>query len=73
MSSRQRDPGRSSRLVWGGVGVLLLLALGFSFLMAGRARDDAEAEAQLRAEQYRTALLPHLTPELVAHDILGAD
>ncbi len=74
MSARRRDSGKASRLVWGGVGVLLLLVLGASFLMMGRARDDAEADAQLRAEQFAVSVItPELTPELVSKDILGPD
>src|SRR5512134_1952968 len=73
MSSSRRDAGRSNRLLWGGIGVLLLLMLGASFLMAGRALDTAEADAELDAQRYAVAVSSEVTPEMVEDDILGAD
>jgi hypothetical protein len=73
MSSSRRDAGRSNRLLWGGIGVLLLLMLGASFLMSRRALDTAEADAELAAQRDAVAISSELTPEMVQDDILGPD
>lgn len=53
-----------------GVAALLVLLIGASFAMSGRARTTAESEAELRAEQSVVAgLSSGLTPELVQRDI----
>ncbi len=52
----------------------LLLVLGASFLMSGRARDNAESEAELRAQRYAVSgVVVNLTPELVSRDLVGSD
>jgi hypothetical protein len=72
--SRPRYLGRAARLLWGGLGVVLLVFLGFSFLVSGSALEDAEADAEDRAQGLAASVLfTALTPDLVSGDILGPD
>jgi hypothetical protein len=72
--NRPRLLGRAARLLWAGLGVVLLVFLGLSFVLSGRALKDAEADAQDRAEHYAASVLfTALTPDLVSGDILGPD
>ena len=65
---------RDSRLLWGGLVALLLVALIATFFLSTGAVSDAEAEAARRAEDYtNTVLFNNLTPELVSEPILGPD
>ena len=70
-------PGeRSSRIgpvIWGTILVVLVAALGISFLLSRQALSDAKAAAEARVEEYADAVLrPALTPEATAADITGA-
>lgn len=70
--NRRPVAGSTGRLVWIVAAVVLVLLIGLSFLMSSGARQDAEAEAELRAEAAVAGLSTLLTPELVEGDILGS-
>ena len=66
--------GRPARLVWGGVTLLLLVLLVGSFLLSRGSIEEAEQEAQQRAEMLAASVLfDQLTPEVVSGDILGPE
>ncbi|MGH2636187.1 MAG: hypothetical protein ACRDHU_08595, partial [Actinomycetota bacterium] len=73
MSPNRRSPaGSTGHLIWIVVAVVLVLLIGLSFVMSSRARQDAETEAEERAERYAVSGLPsQVTPEAVEGDILG--
>lgn len=72
--NRPRYLGRAARLLWGGLGVVLFLFLGLSFILSGSALEDAEADAQQRAQSLAASVLfTDLTPDLISGDILGPD
>jgi chromosome segregation ATPase len=72
--TRPRYLGRAARLLWGGLGVVFLVFLGLSFLLSGSALEDAEADAEQRAQSLAASVLfTNLTPDLVSGDILGPD
>ncbi|HYF11335.1 MAG TPA: hypothetical protein VEC09_03455, partial [Actinomycetota bacterium] len=74
MSTHRRPATTRMRFPAGVLAAALLAALGVSFLFAGSARSSAEEDAEARAARYVTdALVPELTPEMVAEDIVGAD
>jgi hypothetical protein len=72
--NRRGSAGGKGRYVWLGVAALLVLLIGASFALAGRARTAAEDEAQLVAEQYvASGLSSSLTAEAVDGDLRDRD
>ena len=66
--------GRSARLVWGGISLLLLVLLVGSFLLSRGSIEESEQEAENHAETLAASVLfDQLTPEIVAGDILGPE
>ena len=66
--------GRSARLVWGGITLLLLVLLVGSFLLSRGSIEESEQEAERRAEALAASVLfDQLTTDTVAGDILGPE
>ena len=66
--------GRSARLVWGGITLLLLVLLVGSFLLSRGSIEESEQEAERRAEALAASVLfDQLTTDTVSGDILGPE
>ncbi|MGZ5292322.1 MAG: hypothetical protein ACXWEH_08390, partial [Actinomycetota bacterium] len=73
MSANARSAARRGRLILGGVAAGLIIVLGLSFLMASRALESSEADAEARAERYATSgIATGLEPDQVEADITGS-
>ncbi|MBI2237968.1 MAG: hypothetical protein HYU54_05510, partial [Actinobacteria bacterium] len=73
MERRRKGTSRTTRLVWGGVALLLAAGLGMSFILARNALHDEERSAQIRAGFLTTNVLSGaLTPSMVNGPITGA-
>lgn len=69
---RRRATSSPARLVWGGIALLVLLALIGSVMLSRAAVRDQEQAAQARAAAYvHDVLFDALTPRLVSAPILG--
>lgn len=69
---RRRATSSPARLVWGGIALLVLLALIGSVMLSRTAVRDQEQAAQARAVAYvHDVLFDALTPHLVGEPILG--
>ncbi|HEX6230495.1 MAG TPA: hypothetical protein VF029_02150 [Actinomycetota bacterium] len=74
MESRRRgELGQGRPHIWGAIVVVLVAAIGVSFLLSWQALSDAKEAAEGRAEQSANEVLrAALTPEMVSSDITGA-
>ncbi|MGZ8687590.1 MAG: hypothetical protein ACXWZP_04110 [Gaiellaceae bacterium] len=75
MSTRRTSlAATAARIVWGGLALVLLIALLASVFLSRGSSDEAEAEAEGRAVDWaNTVLFDALTPEQVQEPILGPD
>lgn len=68
----RRAAGRFGRLMWGGIALLLLLALVGSLAMSGSSIGAAEREAEAWAVAASSSVVEtDLTPDLLSRDITG--
>src|SRR5438093_10181929 len=71
---RRRGTSNRARLVWGGVGLLLLLGLVGSLALSSAAVGNQEQAAEARAVSYvHDVIADTLTPHIVSEPILGPD